>query len=113
MYKRQCTSSVEVTASTGSADNTESGHVGGLVGWNKGNISQCEATGNVFGGNSTGGFVGSNYGNASIYRSHAAGNVVGGYTTGGFAGSIGMGLSLIHILSYAALFIWRPMRFGN
>lgn len=90
----RCTSSVEVTASTGSADNTESGHVGGLVGWNKGNISQCEATGNVFGGNSTGGFVGSNYGNASIYRSHAAGNVVGGYTTGGFAGSIGMGTSV-------------------
>ena len=43
----RCTSSVEVTASTGSADNTESGHVGGLVGWNKGNISQCEATGNA------------------------------------------------------------------
>ena len=88
-----CSSSVEVTASTGGADNTESGHVGGLVGWNKGNILQCEATGNVFGGNSTGGFVGGNYGYANIYKSHATGNVVGGYTTGGFAGSIGMGTS--------------------
>ncbi|MEA5004414.1 MAG: GLUG motif-containing protein [Christensenella sp.] len=88
-----CSSGVEVTASTGGADNTESGHVGGFVGWNKGNISQCEATGNVFGGNSTGGFVGSNFGYANIYKSHATGNIVGGYTTGGFAGSIGMGTS--------------------
>ncbi len=80
---------VLVTASTGSADTAESGHVGGLVGWNKGIVTNSFAEGNVNGGNTTGGFVGSNFG--SIYLSHSTGHVTAGYTAGGFAGSSGMG----------------------
>ena len=83
---------VTVVADTGSADETESGHVGGFVGWNKGMITDCFAEGNVDGGNTTGGFAGSNYG--SIYDSHATGAVTAGYTAGGFVGSSGIGSEL-------------------
>lgn len=81
-----------MVADTGSADQTESGHVGGFVGWNKGMITDCFAEGNVNGGNTTGGFAGSNYG--SIYDSHATGAVTAGYTAGGFVGSSGIGSEL-------------------
>lgn len=87
-----CSAQVTVVADTGSADQTESGHVGGFVGWNKGMITDCFAEGNVDGGNTTGGFAGSNYG--SIYDSHATGAVTAGYTAGGFVGSSGIGSEL-------------------
>ena len=87
-----CSARVTVIADTGSADETESGHVGGFVGWNKGMITDCFAEGNVDGGNTTGGFAGSNYG--SIYDSHATGAVTAGYTAGGFVGSSGIGSEL-------------------
>ena len=87
-----CSAQVTVVADTGSADQTESGHVGGFVGWNKGMITDCFAEGNVNGGNTTGGFAGSNYG--SIYDSHATGAVTAGYTAGGFVGNSGIGSEL-------------------
>lgn len=87
-----CSAQVTVVANTGSADETESGHVGGFVGWNKGMITDCYAEGRVDGGNTTGGFAGSNYG--SIYDSHATGAVTAGYTAGGFVGSSGIGSEL-------------------
>lgn len=70
----------------------ESGHVGGLVGWNKGVVTGSFAQGSITGGNTTGGFVGSNFG--SIYKSYATGHVMAGYTAGGFAGSSGTGSEL-------------------
>lgn len=85
-----CTADVTVSADTGSADISEAGHVGGFVGLNKGVILNSASTGDVFGGNTTGGFVGSNYG-GKIRTSYATGNVTGAYTTGGFAGSSGIG----------------------
>ena len=85
----RCTADVAVTGNTGAADISDAGHIGGLVGLNKGMILNSSASGNVAGGNTTGGFVGSNYG-GSIYFSHASGNVSGAYTVGGFAGSAGL-----------------------
>lgn len=84
-----CTSEADVTGNTGAKDISDAGHIGGLVGLNKGIISNSSASGNVRGGNTTGGFVGSNYG-GSIYSSNAQGNVYGAYTVGGFAGSLGL-----------------------
>ena len=84
-----CTADVLVTALCGGSDASEPGHVGGLVGMNEGVISNSKALGDVFGGNTTGGFVGSNYG-GSIYASRAEGDVQGGYSVGGFAGSSGL-----------------------
>lgn len=83
-----CSADVMVTGSTGGADISEAGHIGGLVGLNKGIVSNSSAKGEVLGGNTTGGFVGSNFG-GSIYFSSAAGKVSGAYTAGGFAGSTG------------------------
>lgn len=85
-----CISDVEVVGNTGAADISDAGHIGGFVGLNKGTISNSSANGNVSGGNTTGGFVGSNYG-GSIYSSNANGNISGAYTVGGFAGSAGIG----------------------
>lgn len=87
-----CTADVTVKADTGAEDKTQSGHVGGFVGWNKGTITKCAASGQVLGGNTTGGFAGSNFG--SIYLSHATGNVTAGYTAGGFVGSSGVGSTM-------------------
>ncbi len=84
-----CTADVEVIGNTGAADISDAGHIGGLVGLNKGTISNSFAKGSVTGGNTTGGFVGSNYG-GKIYSSSASGNVSGTYTVGGFAGSAGL-----------------------
>lgn len=84
-----CSAEVDVTADTGAADVSDAGHVGGLVGLNQGTVSRSKASGNVRGGNTTGGFVGTNYG-GSIYHSSASGAVSGGYTTGGFVGSSGL-----------------------
>lgn len=84
-----CTADVTVIGNTGAADISDAGHIGGLVGLNKGTISNSSATGDVTGGNTTGGFVGSNYG-GNIYSSNAAGNVSGAFTIGGFAGSAGL-----------------------
>ncbi len=83
-----CSSAAEVTGDTGAEDITIAGHVGGLVGWNTGIISDSMAAGNVRGGNTVGGFVGTNGG--QIYRSHAEGQASGGYTAGGFVGSHGL-----------------------
>ena len=74
---------VEVIGQTAPAD--DAGNVGGLVGWNRGVISNSFASGNVKGGNTTGGLAGSNW--EQIYTSYATGNVTGSYSTGGFVGS--------------------------
>ena len=59
--------------------------VGGLVGWNKGRISNCYATGSVTGGYGTGGLVGRNsYG--MILNCYATGSVTGGFYIGGLVG---------------------------
>lgn len=84
-----CFSAAEVIGDAGTADPAEAGHVGGLVGWNKGTITNSAATGSVTGGNTTGGLVGSNFG-GSIYFSHAEGRVMGAYTVGGFVGASGL-----------------------
>lgn len=83
----KCMAYVSVIA--GEEGETEAGHAGGLVGLNKGIISDSSAYGDVSGGNTTGGFVGVNYG-GKIYNSEAEGNVSGAYSCGGFAGSCGL-----------------------
>lgn len=83
-----CTAAVTVVGDVGAADPAIAGHVGGLVGWNTGIISDSAAEGDVRGGNTVGGLVGTNGG--QIYRSHSNGNVSGAYTVGGFVGNQGM-----------------------
>ena len=58
--------------------------VGGLVGENKGSISNSYARGSVTGGSQTGGLVGENKGNIS--NSYARGPVTGDSQTGGLVG---------------------------
>ena len=61
-------------------------YIGGFVGYQGGNIFDSFSTGNVTGGDYTGGFSGIRDG-GTIYRSFSTGNVVGGNYTGGFGGS--------------------------
>lgn len=84
-----CIADVNVIGNTGAVDISDAGHIGGFVGLNKGTISNSSATGCVTGGNTTGGFVGSNYG-GSIYSSNSNGSVSGAYTVGGFVGNAGI-----------------------
>ena len=72
-----CSANVTVNGSTG--------HVGGLVGFNRGIINLSHADGKVTGENTTGGLVGSNF--EQITNSYATGEVNGAYSTGGFVGS--------------------------
>ncbi len=58
--------------------------VGGLVGDNNGTITHSHATGSVEGTGNAGGLVGDNYG--TITNSHAAGNVDGTSNVGGLVG---------------------------
>jgi len=58
--------------------------VGGLAGWNNGNIKNSYATGNVSGDWDVGGLVGNNYN--TIKNSYATGNVSGNTNVGGLAG---------------------------
>ncbi len=78
-----CSADVDVYCSDNLSD--EAGNIGGLVGWNRGIITDSYSVGNVKGGNLTGGLVGSNW--EQIYNSYSTGNVTGYYTAGGFAGS--------------------------
>jgi hypothetical protein len=60
-------------------------YVGGLVGYNSGAISNCNATNNVSGTYAIGGLVGVNYG--TISSCYSVGNVSGGdWETGGLVG---------------------------
>lgn len=62
-------------------------NVGGLVGTNNSTIYNSHATGNVSGGNQTGGLVGQNQGHAAqVTNSFATGNVHGAVSTGGLVG---------------------------
>lgn len=79
---------VNVVADTGAKDKSTSGHVGGLVGHNKGKIIDSIARGDVLGGNTTGGLVG--YNDGSVRGSSARGNVTGVYNVGGFCGASGL-----------------------
>jgi hypothetical protein len=79
----KCSADVDVRCSDKLKE--EAGNIGGLVGWNRGIITDSYSTGNVSGGNLTGGMVGSNW--EQIYNSYSTGNVTGYYTIGGFAGS--------------------------
>jgi uncharacterized repeat protein (TIGR02543 family) len=59
-------------------------YVGGLVGGNRGLVTNSYVTGDVTGSNYVGGLVGQNYG--SIADSYAVGNVEGLYRVGGLVG---------------------------
>ncbi len=59
-------------------------YVGGLVGYNRGIVSNSYATGNITGGNDVGGLVGWNSGIVS--NSYATGNITGGDWVGGLVG---------------------------
>ncbi len=59
-------------------------NVGGLVGLNNANLTQCYATGNVTGSYYVGGLVGDNYDN--LTQCYATGNVTGSYYVGGLVG---------------------------
>jgi hypothetical protein len=59
-------------------------YVGGLVGQNKGSITNCYATGNITGFFNTGGLVGQN--NGTITSCYATGEVTGSSCTGGLVG---------------------------
>lgn len=58
--------------------------VGGLMGQNNGNVSDCSSTGSASGNTSVGGLVGSNRGTVS--NSHSAGSVTGSENVGGLVG---------------------------
>jgi len=62
-------------------------NVGGLAGFNAGNVSSCYCTGNVTGNWSVGGLVGLNTGNVSnSYSSASVTGVTGGWFAGGLVG---------------------------
>ena len=71
-----------VTAST--AGGVDTGYVGGMVGLNKGSISQAFADVTVTGFNYVGELVGSNHG--VVFQAYAWGNVSGNDSVGGLAG---------------------------
>jgi len=79
---------------------TGKSRVGGLVGDNRGAVSNCHTTGQVTGnGNYVGGLMGA--GNRPVAGSHSTANVTGGGSdAGGLVGHIGEGGSIIS--SYAA-----------
>ena len=59
-------------------------YVGGLVGSNGGNITNCYSSGSVGGRGYVGGLVGLNYG--AISNCYSTGSVTGGYSVGGLTG---------------------------
>jgi len=59
-------------------------HVGGLVGWNGGAVSDCHASGSVTGTRYVGGLIGLSYG--AVGRSHFSGSVTGSQEVGGLVG---------------------------
>jgi hypothetical protein len=79
------------TISNSYATGTASGYmyVGGLAGWNwGGTISHCYSTGAASGTRSNvGGFVGSNYDDATINNCYSTGSAAGNEDVGGFAGN--------------------------
>ncbi len=58
--------------------------VGGLVGYNRGTVSNCYSTGNVTGDCRVGGLVGRNYG--TVRKSYSTGSVIGYGEVGGLVG---------------------------
>jgi hypothetical protein len=65
---------------------TACSHVGGLVGWNEGDVSNSYSTGNVTGDEHVGGLVGTNYG--AVTNSCSTGSVTGDKEdVGGLVGS--------------------------
>ena len=58
--------------------------VGGLVGWNRGTVSNCDSSGNVAGDSGVGALVGDNYG--SVSNCYSSGNVTGDENVGGLVG---------------------------
>ncbi|WP_162177500.1 MBG domain-containing protein [Hyphomonas adhaerens] len=73
---------VTASATVGSLDST-----GGLVGYNDGGILQdVYATGDVLGGNYSGGLVGRNVGNGTVTNAYATGAVSGNSWVGGLMG---------------------------
>jgi hypothetical protein len=69
--------------STGSVTGSE--NVGGLVGWNKGTMSNCYSTGTVTGSGRVGGLAGANYGGI-VDNCYSASNVTGYWQVGGLVG---------------------------
>jgi hypothetical protein len=63
---------------------TARSHVGGLVGWNGGDVSDSYSTGSVTGDEDVGGLVGINYG--AVSNSCSTGNVMGDEDVGGLVG---------------------------
>ena len=61
-------------------------YIGGLVGDNKGLISDCYATGAVSGNREIGGFAGRNFSYGTIINCYATGQVDGDENVGGFVG---------------------------
>jgi hypothetical protein len=59
--------------------------VGGLVGSNLGTITDCYATGSVFGNRNVGGLVGSNY--STITNCYSSGDISGDESVGGLVGT--------------------------
>ena len=59
--------------------------VGGLVGYNNGNLSNCYATANASGGDDVGGLIG--YSNHTIFNCYATGDVSGNRYVGGLVGA--------------------------
>lgn len=60
--------------------------VGGLVGYNSGDVIDSHATGTVEGPNDVGGLVGRNFESGQVKDSHAAGDVTADYAVGGLVG---------------------------
>lgn len=73
--------------------NTSKSYVGGLIGRNFGNVSNCYTDCEVSGGNSVGGFCGLiNYANSVISNCYSVSRVNGSQKVGGFLGENGSGV---------------------
>ena len=71
---------------------TNSG-IGGLVGYNEGNCTKCFSDCTVIGGSAVGGFAGESYG--PVTMCYSSGDVSGIYNVGGFCGMSQAGYSII------------------
>lgn len=60
--------------------------VGGVVGYNNGDVIDSHATGTVMGPNDVGGLVGRNFESGQVKDSHSAGDVTADYAVGGLVG---------------------------
>ena len=89
--------------STGSVTSvTGNNLVGGVVGWNSGNVGYCYSTGDVSGGWGVGGVAGSNFGNVGY--SYSTSSVTGDKWVGGVVGDSSSGSTVSNSYSSGSVY---------